>query len=375
MGYCGSKQYRKDKQINKNNISDSQFQQYQLQNSMSQSTNFNCSMQQQKVYKKRDYKKSELIGKGSLFEVYQALDNKTGKLLAIKTVKIQGTKEQNNQLINQLKAEIKLLKQLKHKNIIQYYFTEISPDFTYVDIALEYISQGSLRRVLNKIHLEESNIRIYGKQILEGIQYLHKKNIVHSYIKTSTILVDSEGTIKLSNFKKFISIDQDFDINQKQKSPATEEEQKRNKEKFAIDILSLGAVIIEMFGGCAVNVNDLIKNSSEVLKPPYPQHASALSKNLLDIIFVPNHQQYSADKLLQHPFFNFQQGKIEFQLDDPNSDPSIIGSSFEMKKPFIQEINLDPGIEQGALLQNNKQRQQELEQKLQSVLRKKNLQK
>ncbi|CAD8043182.1 unnamed protein product [Paramecium primaurelia] len=361
MGYCGSKLSRKDKQNNKNNINDSQFQQYQIQNILSQSSNLNYSTQEQILQKKRDYKKSELIGKGSLFEVYQALDNKTGKIMAIKTVKIQGTKEQKYQLIDQLKAEIKLLKRLKHKNIIKYYFTEISSDFTQLDIALEYISQGSLKRVLSKIDLEESNIRIYSKQILEGIQYLHKKNIIHRNIKTSTILVDSEGTIKLSNFKNFIQFDQDFDINEKQKS-------------FAIDILSLGAVIIEMFGGYILNFDELIKNISEVQKPPYPQQASALSKNLLDIIFVPDHQQYSTDKLLQHPFFNFEQEKKEFQLDDPNSDQSLIGSSFEVKKPFIQDINQDQSIQKCNILQNNKQRQQELEQALQSLLRQKNQQ-
>ncbi|CAD8053491.1 unnamed protein product [Paramecium sonneborni] len=386
MGYCVSKPPRNDRQLKINNNDSSKFQKNQTQDvttqlnnqTLSQFTNLNCSIQQQKVYKKRDYKKSELIGKGSQFEVYQALDNKTGKILAIKTVKLQGTKEQMNQQINSLKAEIKLLKQLKHKNIIEFYFTEISSDFTYVDIALEYISQGSLRRVLSKIDLEETNIKIYSKQILEGINYLHKKNIIHRNIKSSNILVDSQGIIKLSNFKNYIQIDQDVEINekQKQKSPKLEEDCKKMKEIFAIDIIAFGAVIIEMFGGGILNMDDYyLKDASDINKPSYPTQASELSKNLLDIIFVPNHQQYSAEKLLQHPFFNLQQGRNELKLDDPNSEQSYIGSSFEMKKPFIQDSNEDQQNREYNNLQNNKKRQQELEQALQELLRKKNIDK
>lgn len=49
----------------------------------------------------------------------------------------------------------------------------MSDDLNSVDIALEYIPNGSLRNVLDKVRLEENTIRVYTKQILEGVQYLH----------------------------------------------------------------------------------------------------------------------------------------------------------------------------------------------------------
>jgi serine/threonine protein kinase len=50
-----------------------------------------------------------------------------------------------------LKQEIGLIKKLKHKNIVQYRFTEIHEDMQAVDIVLEYVSGGSLRQLLNRI--------------------------------------------------------------------------------------------------------------------------------------------------------------------------------------------------------------------------------
>ncbi|CAK58413.1 unnamed protein product (macronuclear) [Paramecium tetraurelia] len=284
-----------------------------------------------KVGTKRDYKKGELIGTGAFSEVYQALDNKTGKILAIKTVKLQGGKDQIFRTINALKAEIKLLKKLQHKNIIKYYFTEISPDHSYVDIALEYIAQGSLRKVINKVRLDETNVRIYARQILEGIQYLHENKVIHRDIKAANILVDSDGTIKLSDFgtSKVLESEENLIIQNKSLKGTpywmAPEVCQLKAASFESDIWSFGGVVIEMIGGLPpyadkygadIDAYELMKKIAQEEKPNYPQQASMLAKSFLDSIFVAAPLRPTASKLLQHPYV---------QISDPQTDSEEVG--------------------------------------------------
>lgn len=85
----------------------------------------------------------------------------------------------------------------------------MSPNLDSVDIALEYISTGSLRSVLSKVKLEEPTIRLYTRQILEGVAYLHKNGVIHRDLKGANILIDSDGTVKLTDFGTSKLIDQD----------------------------------------------------------------------------------------------------------------------------------------------------------------------
>ncbi|CAD8059539.1 unnamed protein product [Paramecium sonneborni] len=328
---------------------------------------------------KRDYKKGDLIGKGAFSEVYQALDNKTGKILAIKTVKLQGGKDQIHRTINALKAEIKLLKKLQHKNIIKYYFTEISSDQTYVDIALEYIAQGSLRKVINKVRLDEPNVRIYARQILEGIEYLHQNKVIHRDIKAANILVDSDGTIKLSDFgtSKVLESEETLILQNKSLKGTpywmAPEVCQLKPASFESDIWSFGGVVIEMIGGqppyadkygSDIDAYELIKKIAQEEKPNYPQQTSSLAKNFLDSIFVAPQLRPSASKLLQHPFV---------QIFDPQTDSEEVGFKQSLdpvpsKRSFAGASNghiLDKPINSTYIQQQQLQKQRIDEQRLQ----------
>lgn len=54
---------------------------------------------------------------------------------------------------------------------------------TIVDIVLEYVSGGSVRKLLDKFNkLEEKIIATYIRQVIDGLLYLHSNNIIHRYI-------------------------------------------------------------------------------------------------------------------------------------------------------------------------------------------------
>jgi len=90
---------------------------------------------------------------------------------------------------------------LNHQNIVEYYGSKISEGKRGVDIIFEYVPGGSLRDLLNKfVKFEEKLVKVYIRQIIEGLNYLHKNDIIHRDLKCSNILVDNNGVIKLSDF-------------------------------------------------------------------------------------------------------------------------------------------------------------------------------
>lgn len=80
--------------------------------------------------------------------------------------------------INALELEIEILKELKHENIVTYIGTQKTPNKLL--IFLEYLSGGSISSLIRKYGgLNENIIRIYTSQILQGLEYLHYKNVMH----------------------------------------------------------------------------------------------------------------------------------------------------------------------------------------------------
>ncbi|KAL1635650.1 ATP binding [Neofusicoccum ribis] len=148
------------------------------------------------------YMKGALIGQGSFGSVYLALHAVTGELMAVKQVALptNGTVDpKKTNMLDALKREIGLLRELKHPNIVQYLGS--NSDETHLNIFLEYVPGGSVATMLiNYGPLLEPLVANFVRQILTGLAYLHSKDIIHRDIKGANILVDNKGRVKISDF-------------------------------------------------------------------------------------------------------------------------------------------------------------------------------
>jgi len=79
--------------------------------------------------------------------------------------------------------------------ILDYFETE-----THILIIMEYICGDLLNYIRKRSKLPEQISKIIFKQLMEGLNYIHKKNIVHRDIKLDNILIDLTNTIKICDF-------------------------------------------------------------------------------------------------------------------------------------------------------------------------------
>lgn len=154
------------------------------------------------------YLRGRLIGQGSFGSVYLALHTMTGELMAVKQVELPNSastinnaalEAKKNTMVEALKREISLLKDLKHKNIVQYFGS--STESSTLNIFLEYIPGGSIAKMLVDYgSLTEGLVASFVQQTLVGLAYLHSKDIIHRDIKGANVLVDNHGIVKISDF-------------------------------------------------------------------------------------------------------------------------------------------------------------------------------
>jgi serine/threonine protein kinase len=141
------------------------------------------------------WQRGQVLGRGAYGVVYQGL-KATGEMMAVKQLDTRGISPAE---LTEVEREVSLLQSLDHDNIVRYYGTQRG-DGT-LSIFLEYASGGSIRQVLERFGpLEEPVVRNYTRQLLLGLEYLHRHQIAHRDLKGGNILVGADGVVKLADF-------------------------------------------------------------------------------------------------------------------------------------------------------------------------------
>ncbi|KAM0792818.1 hypothetical protein ACM66B_002584 [Microbotryomycetes sp. NB124-2] len=265
--------------------------------------------------------KGDLIGRGTFGHVYIGFSVNTGETIAVKQVELPKSQHDKEDqrikgMVQSLKAEIELLKDLDHPNIVLYLGMEQTPE--HLSIFLEYVPGGSIGRIV-RTHgkFEESVIKFFTVQILEGLEYLHSLGILHRDMKADNILTDHDGMCKISDFgtsKKSADIYNNNENMSMQGSifwMAPEVIHNKNQGYSAkADIWSLGCILIEMWAGRRPwsdeeAIQAMFKLGAERLAPPVPPDVSLSelgAEFLHQCLEIDSDRRPKAHELKQHRF-------------------------------------------------------------------------
>ena len=258
-----------------------------------------------------DFKLTKTIGKGTFGTVRLAENIQTGEEVAIKIlekVKILQLEDKTR-----VEREIKILKCLRHSNIVQLYSVIQTDQALY--LIMEYVPGKELFDyiIANKRLSEKEACKFY-QQIISGVEYLHKLKIVHRDIKPENLLLDSKtNDLKIVDFGLSNIFDSTYNNLLKSAcgSPCyAAPEMLGGKEYTAppVDIWSSGIVLYAMLCGFLPfeheDNEELYKKICEG-KFTLPPFLSDGAKDLLTkILNTDPTQRITIPNIKQHPWFN-----------------------------------------------------------------------
>src|SRR5713101_3942598 len=146
------------------------------------------------------YQLERVLGKGAMGIVYEALDPKLHRKVAIKTILISQLDEETAKDFSmRFVREAHAVARLNHPNIVQVYDFGEEGDIAY--LVMEFIRGNELKSTLTTGQLFDRKecVRIMC-ELLDALEFAHEAGVVHRDIKPANVMLDSQGRTKLTDF-------------------------------------------------------------------------------------------------------------------------------------------------------------------------------
>jgi serine/threonine protein kinase len=263
----------------------------------------------------------DYLDSGSTGIVYKgkSKNSRDNKLFSFKfCIRNRNQKNKYHEIIHQKSLHNKYISE-----ILAFYKINNTDYFSVSELGKYGNIDAFMHKFLKRNYLSETFINYIAKQILEGLNYMHRAKLVHMDIKKGNIVLDSEMNIKLIDFSSAFSF-KNYEPNEEIKLPLigtarymSPEILNREKIKVKffekIDIYSLGVTLYNLaFGFYPYNLNNVQGNDyqnigAQILNNnlQFPRNSGISKKfeNFLRAILEKDYEKrYNIKKALEDPW-------------------------------------------------------------------------
>lgn len=190
--------------------------------------------------KKKDYELEKVIGEGTFGTVYSSKFKDIP--LVLKVIDLKKTEQD----LDFFQREAKIMKLSMHPNVLELYTSFVEKnELVFVSPQMKI----NLKQLTNlRKGISEKEMKFILKQVLQGLNYIHKSGFTHRDIKGENIFVSVEGEIKIGDFgaNNLTSTCKTFIGTPNWMAP---ELIRDDKYDFRVDIWSVGILALELARG------------------------------------------------------------------------------------------------------------------------------
>src|SRR5512134_1023650 len=146
------------------------------------------------------YQIKGVLGKGAMGLVYDGIDPKLNRRVAIKTILTGKLSAESARMATvRFEREVRAVARLNHGNVVQVYDFGTEAGLAY--IVMEFIEGKELKDYFDtNQRLDLKTIFRLMVELLDALHFAHEAGIIHRDVKPANVMVDAAGHAKLTDF-------------------------------------------------------------------------------------------------------------------------------------------------------------------------------